>query len=225
MQDTPESPGGPDPATQPPPPPPVPGGPLGSRKPLVGRVRDILTRPAAEWGVIDGESATVGSLFFPYALILAAIPAIALLLSVLLAAGGYAGFLFGYFLQMAITFYIVCLGLVFVFGLAIDALAPTFGSSKNNVQAMKLAVYSATPLWVGGVLLILLFGAPIIEWIWLLGGFGYGAYLLYLGLPRLMRVPADKAQGYAGAAIGIAFVLLIIGRVILTSTARGPFAF
>ena len=213
----------PTPAPAPAPtPPPVPSGP---RKGLIARVRDILMRPAAEWAVIEAEPATIANLFVPYAVVLAAIPPVALLLGLLLAAGGYAGFLFGFFLQMAITFYILSIGLVFVFGLAIDALAPSFGGTKNNVQAMKLAVYSATPLWVGGVLLVLLFGAPIIEWVWLLAGIGYGAYLLYLGLPRLMRVPADKAPGYAAAAIGLAVVLVILARMILLSTARGPFGF
>jgi len=40
---------------------------------LVARVQGILTKPAAEWDVIDGESSTIQGLFTGYACILAAI--------------------------------------------------------------------------------------------------------------------------------------------------------
>ena len=212
----PGGPGGPSPI------PPTP--PTGGGKGMIGRARDILTRPAAEWPVVDGEAATMVSLIVPYALILAAIPPLALLLGLLVFTGAAASFLFGIFLQMAIAFYVVNVAVVIVLGLAIDALAPTFGGTKNNVQALKLAVYSSTPLWVGGIILLLVAAAPILYWLWFLGGFGYGAYLLYLGLPRLMRVSGDKAQTFAAAAIGIWFVLLIIGRALAGAMMGGPFS-
>jgi hypothetical protein len=41
-------------------------------------------------------------------------------------------------------------------------------------------------------------------------GVGYGGYLVWLGLPILMRVPPDKAPAYAGAVIGIWVVLFLI---------------
>ncbi|MGX1802249.1 Yip1 family protein, partial [Brevundimonas naejangsanensis] len=44
---------------------------------LVSRVKFILTRPKFEWPVIDAESATIKGLFTNYAIILAAIPAVA----------------------------------------------------------------------------------------------------------------------------------------------------
>ena len=44
---------------------------------LVSRVKYILTRPKFEWPVIDAESASIKGLFTNYAVILAAIPAVA----------------------------------------------------------------------------------------------------------------------------------------------------
>ena len=44
---------------------------------LIGRVKDILTKPAATWDVIDGERPSVGSLYTGYVMPLAAIPAVA----------------------------------------------------------------------------------------------------------------------------------------------------
>ena len=44
---------------------------------LFTRVQNILLKPNAEWDVIAGETATPQSLFIPYAVALAAIPAVA----------------------------------------------------------------------------------------------------------------------------------------------------
>ena len=63
--------------TTPPPPPPPPS--TGSSS-LVTRAMNILTKPATEWRVIDGEATTVGRLITGYALILAAIAPLAMLL-------------------------------------------------------------------------------------------------------------------------------------------------
>ena len=51
---------------------------------LVTRVQNMLMKPAAEWDVIDGEAASVGSLFMGYACILAAIQPLAGIVSSLL---------------------------------------------------------------------------------------------------------------------------------------------
>ena len=68
----------------------------------------------------------------------------------------------------------------------------------------KLAIYAGTAFWVAAVALI------ISPWLWVVGGIGYGGYLIWLGLPILMKVPADKAPGYTAAVIGIWVVLWII---------------
>jgi Yip1 domain len=80
--------------------------------------------------------------------------------------------------------------------IVIDALAPTFGAEKNREQALKVAVYSATPVWLAGVLQIVPALGVVV--------------LLYLGLPRLMKCPAEKAMGYTGAVIACAVVIAIV---------------
>src|SRR3954469_11561163 len=47
---------------------------------LSSRVRNILLKPKEEWGVIDGEPATVQGIFTSYVMILAAIGPIAMLI-------------------------------------------------------------------------------------------------------------------------------------------------
>jgi hypothetical protein len=217
MQDTPETPGtgGPEPSAASPSPPPPPaaspypsGTAVGPRKGVFDRARDILMKPAAEWRVIDAEPATVGSVFVPYALILAAIGPIAGLIG-----GQLFGISFGPFswtppiggaIAMAVISYVVSLAMVFVVALIIDALAPTFGGTKNQVNAVKVAVYSWTAFWVAGI-----FG--LIPALAILGLVGlYSFYLLHLGLPVLMRVPADKAAGYTVVVVVIAIVVYVV---------------
>ncbi|MEN5176480.1 Yip1 family protein [Brevundimonas diminuta] len=177
---------------------------------LVSRVKYILTRPKFEWPVIDAESASIKGLFTSYAVVLAAIPAVATIVGQI--AFGHRG-LVGPLLGGALS-YVLSLVSVYVLGLIIDALAPTFGGTKNPVKAMQIAVYSMTPMWVAGVLNII----PTLGWLAGLIGL-YGFYLMYLGLPTLMKTSADKALGYTivvvvAAIILNAIVFAIVGAVI-----------
>ena len=233
MQDTPETPGrgGSDPsdraptppptppeamAAPPPPPPAVPttsGGTVPQPHAAVGkglfdRARDIIIRPSAEWRVIDAEPATVGSVFVPYALILAAIGPIAGFIG-----GQVFGIPLGFFtwhppiggaIIWALVSYALALGSIYVLALIIDALAPTFGGTKNQVNAVKVAVYSWTAAWLAGIFGLI----PALAILALVGL--YSLYLLYLGLPVLMKSPPDRAVGYTAVVILAAIVLWVI---------------
>src|SRR3546814_386237 len=88
--------------------------------------------------------------------------------------------------------YVLTLAAIYIVALVIDALAPTFGGQKNPIQALKVAVYSGTAGWVAGI-------ASLLPTLAILGGLVgglYSLYLLYLGLPRLMKAPEDKAVVY-----------------------------
>jgi hypothetical protein len=183
---------------------------------LIERVKNILLTPKTEWPRIDAEPATVGSLFTSYAMILAAIGPLASVIG-----SALIGFPIGYSIASALVSYVVSLAVVFITALIIDALAPTFGGTKNQVQATKLAVYSATPGWIVGILAII---PPLIPLMLVLGllAFIYGIYLLYLGLPLLMRVAEDKAIGYVAVVVVAWLViywvlmLLLVGIVLST---------
>ena len=131
-----------------------PGGPMQQR------IKNILFTPSEEWDRIAAEPATLKGLFTGYACILAAIGPIARLIggqvfgaNILDFSGrplvlhqpltqAIAGALAGYALNL--------LG-VFVLGMAIDLLAPSFGGERNRIQAMKVAVYAWTAAWIFAV--------------------------------------------------------------------------
>lgn len=171
---------------------------------LIARVKNILLTPAVEWEVIEAETSTIGSLFTRYAVILAAIPALA---SVIGGLGGIHAFWFYYrpspftLIGNALVTYALNLGVVYVWGLVINAFAKAFEAEQSAVQAMKVAVYTMTPIWLAGVLQIL----PILNRLSILGLI-YAGVLLYIGLPRLMKPSAGKQLGYF-AAVGVVFLI------------------
>jgi uncharacterized membrane protein len=70
---------------------------------------------------------------------------------------------------------------------------------------MKCAVYAYTPGWVAGVLHLV----PALDMLVLIAAL-YGFYLLYLGLPVLMKTPPEKAVSYTVVVLICAIVLSIV---------------
>ena len=175
---------------------------------LVDRVKAILLTPQTEWDVIEGESGDAAFLFKNYVAILAAIPAVCGFIGRL----SYLGFARS--LSFAIVSYILSFVVVYIVALIIDALAPTFSGQKNSANALKLAVYANTPYWLVGVFLLL----PGLGILRILGF--YGLYLLWLGLPKLMKSPPEKTVGYTVAVIVCAFIVTVIAFVIVGGVSR-----
>jgi uncharacterized protein YggT (Ycf19 family) len=176
---------------------------------LVARVQAILLNPKTEWPVIEREPGDVGFLFINYVAILAAIPAVCgfVGMSIVGVAGYRAGLFSG--LLSAIVGYILAFVGVYVLALIIDALAPSFNGQKNFNNALKLVVYSYTAAWLGGVFSLI----PAIAILGALCGF-YSLYLLYLGIPVLMKSPDDKSLVYTVVAVVCAIVVsIIIGAI------------
>jgi hypothetical protein len=180
---------------------------------LIARVKGILLTPKTEWPVIAGESTTIADLYKGYIVWLAAIPPLfAFLVSVRFFAGLAASTL--------LLSYALSLAMVFVVALIVDALAPTFGGTKDRVQAMKTVAYAYTVSWIAGISAIL----PFLSVLIMLAAAIYGIYLLYLGLPHTMKCPQDKAAGYTAVIIIVAIVLsFVIGFVVAAATGAGMF--
>jgi hypothetical protein len=182
---------------------------------LVQRARSLCLSPATEWITIANERAETSSLIVQYVLPLAGAAAVAQLIGVSLV-GQNLGLLGTYRaplttgLELAIASLLFAAVGVVLMSLIIDALAPTFGAEKSREQALKVAVYSATPVWVAGMLQIV----PALGVVVLLGSL-YALYLLYLGLPRLMKCPPEKTAGYLGSVIVCAIVLGLVGSLVM----------
>lgn len=194
---------------------PLPGAPAS----LVDRVKNILISPKTEWPRIAAEPASVASLFTGYAMIVAALPAIATLIGMVLI-GASIPFAIA---QVAVS-YIIGLGVVFAVSFIANELAGAFGGTKNQVQATKIAVYAATPGWIIGILAII----PQLAVLLILLGFLaliYAGYLIYLGAMPVMRVPEDKAVIYAVVTIVAWIVIYWILLIIIAGIVLGALGF
>jgi hypothetical protein len=168
---------------------------------LVARAKGLLLSPKTEWDAIDAESADTQKLIVNYVAPLAAIPALAMLIGMGLLGPVSIGAAFG----MALMNFVLAIVGVFVIAFIIDALAPSFGAAKNDRQALKIAAYFPTAAWAAGVFMII----PFLGALALVGAI-YSLYLLFIGLPILMRPPAEKATNYTIATIVAAIVVMAV---------------
>ena len=178
------------------------------------RAKAMLADPAAEWTRIEKESGDAAYLLTGYVALLALIPALFGFIGACVVGAVVPGVgsvrapifdgLFG-----AVLGYVMTCATVLLLGLLIDALAPTFGGRRDFDSAFKLAVYSYTPVWLAGIFLL----APGLRFLGLTGF--YGVYILWRGLPRLMKTPAARVPPYAAVIVAGACALIL-----LTAAAR-----
>jgi len=171
---------------------------------LTTRVTNILKQPAQEWPVIAAESADTTGLLSGYAGPLAAIPAVCTWIgtSVVGILGYRRPIVSG--LVVAIVTWVFALVGAFVGAFVIEKLAPTFKSSGNTVQALKIVVFASTPVWVAGVLNLVPALSPLVIIAAL-----YAIYLFYLGLPVVMKTPGDQVIPYMIVAAIVMFVVTV----------------
>ena len=174
---------------------------------LFQRVIHILTKPKEEWQVVATEKPDITKIIVGYALILAAIPAIAAFIKygvIGVTFWGYTSRSIASGIQYGLIQLISAVLGAYLLAWVIDLLAPSFDSEKNFGRSLQLSVYSNTPQWVAGILLI--FGTGFSILIMLIGL--YAIYLLAVGMPIIKKTPKEKVVGYV--------VVVIISMIVIT---------
>jgi hypothetical protein len=146
------------------------------------RLAGLFADPRREWSVIAGEPADGAWIYRHFIVIVAAVPAAALLVRFTLGAAPIAG------LRAAASSYVAALAGVLAAAFVIEWLAPRFHSRGPLAQALKLVAYSVTPAWLAGAFYLVpgLVGTARIV------GALYGIYLFALGLPRILHTPREQ---------------------------------
>ena len=182
--------------------------------PMIDRIKAICLKPNAEWPVIEAETTSTRDLMLGYVAPLAAITPI-------------AGFVGGVFigrtipfigtyhvplttgLTLAVVTYVLSLVGVYVLSLIISALAPELRrpeEQRAGAEGRRLCLHAG----LGGGRPHRLHLAGILA---IIASF-YGLYVLYLGLPVLMKNPKEKSFGYTIVIVICAIVLwVVIGAV------------
>ena len=186
---------------------------------LQARAMNIVMKPAQEWRVINGEMTTPAELLINYAAPMTAIAAVCRFIGTTMI--GVAAPLAGTvrigvvrgFLSALVSWILGLVG-AYLAALVIDKLSPTFQSRGGITQALKLVVYAATPVWIGGILNLI----PAFALLQVLIAF-YAVYLFYLGLPILMQTPADKVVPYmVVSAVAVVVLTVVVGAILAALT-------
>lgn len=193
------------------------------RAALLQRVLDILMRPRDTWLQIDAEDGNPARIYLGYLVFLAAIPAVAGFIGYSLIGVGAFGIsvrvpvVQG--LVSMVVGYVLSLAMVYVLAQIANMLAPRFQAQQDMGSAFKLVAYASTAGMLGGVFSIL----PSLAMLGLLAAL-YSVYLLYSGIPVLMKAPQEKAVGYTAALVvcGIlAGIVVGLATSLVTPGARG----
>jgi hypothetical protein len=188
---------------------------------IIERIKNILMTPKTEWPVIESETTSVAQLYTGYVIPLAGLQACMSFLRMSVIGvgipfgGTFRAPVLSGLMTAVVTFGFGLLGL-FLVGLIINALAPTFAGVRDQRQALKTAAYACTPTWVASVLTVLGALGSLLQ----LAAAIYGIYLLYLGLPLLMKSAREKATGYTAAVI-ICTILMGVVIAIINSLTGG----
>jgi hypothetical protein len=176
---------------------------------IVERVKKILLEPKKEWGIISLETTNTSELYKSYIIPLAAIGPVASIIGMSMVGismpfGGSFRLPLTTSIGSAVVQYVLSLVGVYLLAMIVDFLAPTFSGEKNIDQALKLAAYSYTAGWLSGIFVMI----PALSFFTILGL--YGLYLIYTGIPVLMKAPQEKALGYTVAVVIAGVIISVI---------------
>jgi hypothetical protein len=183
----------------------------------VNRLKGILLQPGSTWKVIDGEFTKPAVLYKGWVLPLALVGPICWAFGTLVFGLSF-GVIGAYRLPLpsiatiAVVDYVLSVVGVFALTMIISLLAPTFGGQKNDVQALKVAAYASTPWFLAGVFHLL----PQLALVRVIVSL-YTIYLVFSGVPIVMKPAKDQAMGYAIVAVLGAVVVALIVMAIHTA--------
>lgn len=176
---------------------------------LQKRVVGILQNPTIEWRTISAEQDDIQSLYINYIMPLAAIPAVARFIAyAIIGVPFYGRFSPVTSLVTAIVTYVLMLAGTFVAAVVIEQLAPRFSSSGSTVDALKLVAYASTPIWVGGVIYLILYLSPL-----MILPIIYAVYLFYLGLPPMMKTHPNNVVPF----MLVSFLAIVVVNLALSA--------
>lgn len=125
--------------------------------------------------------------------------------------------------QICVLFYLTMVACIAVIGWFIHWMADTYGAESTPTHGIVIAGLTATPLFIAGLV-----GFYPLLWIDLLVGVAavsWSVYLMYLGIPIVMKIPEERGFLFSSAVLAIAMVIMIclmVGSVILWDFGAAP---
>ena len=188
----------------------------------------LLFRPKTEWRAIRDRRYGVARSLVTHTAVLALVPAVAGYVGTTrtgwqIGAGEAVRLTEASALRIAVLYYLAMLAATFSVAWVIHWMSRTYGARQPLGQCYALATYTATPLFLVGVLQL----QPIL-WLNFIVGLpvlGYTIFLFYSGVPAVMEIPQERGFLFSSAVMAfglVALVALLAVSVLLWSSGFGP---
>ena len=188
----------------------------------------LFVNPKREWVSIRDDECTLGKCYAVHVMILAAIPAISGFIGTTqfgwqIGAGDPVKLTLESAGMISILYYFAMLVGVFAIGWMIHWMGSTYGVDVPLSQCVVLAAYTATPLFLIGIMELY----PVL-WLNMVVGIvalAYTVYLLYSGVPIMMDISEDRGFLFSSAVLAVglvAFVALLAVTAILWGMGLEP---
>jgi Yip1 domain len=175
-------------------------------------VINLFVNPRAGWTAIHARRYSVAGVLFGHTLIFALIPALAGYFGTTRVGWQVAG---GELVRLtaasagniALLYYLAMLAGVGTVGWAIHWMGRTYGASQPIGQCIALASFTATPLFLVGVL-----QAYPVLWLNLVVGLpalAFTTYLFFTGVPIMMEIPEERGFLFSSAMLAFGLVTLV----------------
>ncbi len=194
---------------------------------ILNHLWGIYAHPKEEWQVIEQRHESM-SFSLSHILIVALVPAIMAYFSAVhlgwsIGVGDRVFLTSSNGIVLALAIYLGLVVGVFALAYMIRWMSKTFDSEPTYTQALEIASYTATPMFM------VAFAAfyPELWFIIAVGlvGLSYSVYLLYTGVPIVMKIPEEKGFVYASSVVTVGLIFLVVlmtGSVILWGWVFSP---
>lgn len=178
----------------------------------------FLIHPIEQWKKVSNAPADEFDLAVLYPVICALIPAVAWYygstqVGWTMSTGNIVKLTEASAFKICIAFYLAMITSILAIGYSIFWMSKTYGAETSIAKGIAISGFTATPLFIAGFLgfhpvlwLDLVFGTLASSW---------SIFLLFLGVPIVMRIPKEQGFLYSSAILAVCLVWMIL---ILVST-------
>ena len=194
----------------------------------IGHVLKLFANPKSGWSAIHAHQYSVGGVFLQHTVIFALVPAISGYIGTTevgwqIAGGETVRLTSESAGRIAVLYYLAMLAGVGTVGWAIHWMGKTYGADQPLGQCLALASFTATPLFLVGLLQLY----PVL-WLNLIAGLpvlAFTTYLFYSGVPVMMEIPEERGFLFSSAMLAfglVTFVALLAVTALLWGAGYAP---
>ncbi len=189
---------------------------------------NFFFRPAAQWANLANSPLEHYRIHAVYPLLLAVVPAVAWYRGITevgwrVAGGDAIRVTPESALPIVVLFYLAMVISVAVIGYMTHWMSQTYGAQTSIAKGVSVTGFFATPLFLAGVV-----GLWPVLWLNMTVGIiaiSWSVYLLYTGIPAVMKLPSDRGFLYASAIAGVGlviFICILVSSVLLWDLGFAP---